>query len=246
MAVVAPPPHRSRLRVFLAVVGALLTLVFIGIGALLLLDAAARHTSSTTTRYANVRTLTVQTGAGDVSLNSAPAGSAVIVRTSQTKSLFKPKVRSRMTGAGTLVLTASCPNQLGCGVRYVLSVPQDVAIKVSSGFGGIHATDLTSTSSIQLGTTAGSIDANGLNAPDIRLSTGLGDLTAVVTEPARRLTARTVAGGLNLTVPDVTYALHASSGVGHVSDGSVRVDPSATHTIDARSSLGDLTITVGR
>ena len=246
MAVVAPPPHRSRLRVFLAVVGALLTLVFIGIGALLLLDAAARHTSSTTTRYANVRTLIVQTGAGDVSLNSAPAGSAVIVRTSQTKSLFKPKVRSRMTAPGTLVLTASCPNQLGCGVRYVLSVPQDVAIKVSSGFGGIHAADLTSTSSIQLGTTAGSIDANGLNAPDIRLSTGLGDLTAVVTEPARRLTARTVAGGLRLTVPDVAYALHASSGVGHVSDGSVRVDPSATHSIDARSSLGDLTITVGR
>ena len=246
MAVVAPPPHRSRLRVFLAVVGALLTLVFIGIGALLLLDTAARHTSTTTTRYANVRTLIVQTGAGDVSLNSAPAGGVLVVKTSQTKSLFKPKVRSRMTGAGTLVLTASCPNQLGCGVRYVLSVPQDVAIKVSSGFGGIHAADLTSTSSIQLGTTAGSIDANGLNAPDIRLSTGLGDLTAVVTEPARRLTARTVAGGLNLTVPDVTYALHASSGVGHVSDGSVRVDPSATHSIDARSSLGDLTITVGR
>ena len=246
MAVVAPPPHRSRLRVFLAVVGALLTLVFIGIGALLLLDAAARHTSSTTTRYANVRTLIVQTGAGDVSLNSAPAGSAVIVRTSQTKSLFKPKVRSRMTGAGTLVLTASCPNQLGCGVRYVLSVPQDVAIKVSSGFGGIHATDLTSTSSIQLGTTAGSIDANGLNAPDIRLSTGLGDLTAVVTEPARRLTARTVAGGLRLTVPDVASALHASSGVGHVSDGAVRVDPTATHSIDARSSVGDVAITVGR
>ena len=246
MAVVAPPPHRSRLRVFLAVVGALLTLVFIGIGALLLLDAAARHTSSTTTRYANVRTLIVQTGAGDVSLNSAPAGSAVIVRTSQTKSLFKPKVRSRMTGAGTLVLTASCPNQLGCGVRYVLSVPQDVAIKVSSGFGGIHATNLSSTSSIQLGTTAGDINANGLNAPDIRLSTGLGDLTAVVTEPAHRLTARTVAGGLNLTVPDVAYAVHATSGVGHGSDGAVRVVPSATHAIDARSSLGDLTITVGR
>jgi hypothetical protein len=229
----------------MAVVGALLTLVFIAIGALLLLDVAARHTSATTTRYVNVRTLIVQTGAGDVSLTSAPAGGAVVVNTSQTKSLFKPKVRSRMTGAGTLVLTASCPNQLGCGVRYDLSVPPDVAVRVSAGFGAIHATGLASTSSIQLGTTAGGIDANGLNAPDIRLSTGLGDLTAVVTEPTRRLTASTVAGGLSLTVPDVPYALHASSGVGHVSDGAVQVDRAATHSIDARSSLGNVTITVG-
>jgi hypothetical protein len=228
------------------VLGAILTLVFIGIGALLLLDVAARHTSATTTRYANVHTLIVRTGAGDVSLTSAPAGGAVVVKTSQTKSLFKPKVRSRMTAPGTLVLTASCPNQLGCGVRYELSVPPDVGVRVSAGFGAIHATGLASTSSIQLGTTAGAIDANGLNAPDIRLSTGLGDLTAVVTEPARRLTARTVAGGLRLTVPDVAYALHASSGVGHVSDGAVRVDPTATHSIDARSSVGDVAITVGR
>jgi hypothetical protein len=244
MAVVAAPPRRSRLRIFLTVVGALLTLVFIGIGALLLLDAAARHTSATTTRYANVRSLIVQTGAGDVSLTSAPAGGAVVVKTSRTESLFKPRVRSRMTGAGTLVLTATCPNQLGCGVHYELSVPQNVAIKVSSGFGSIHATGLTSTSSIQLGTTAGDIDALRLNAPDISLSTGLGGLTAELTQPARRLSATTVAGGLDLTVPDTTYALHASSGVGHVSDGTVRKDPAAPRTINARSSLGDVTVTV--
>lgn len=57
---------------------------------------------------------------------------------------------------------------------------------------------------------------------------------------------RTVAGGLNLTVPDVSYALHASSGVGHVSDGGVRVDPASPRTIDARSSVGSVAITVGR
>lgn len=244
MAVVAPRRGRSRLRVFLAVIGALLTLVFIGIGALLLLDAAARHTSATTTRYANVRTLIVHSGAGDVTLTSAPAGSALVVNTSRTESLFKPKVHAGLTGDGTLTLTASCPNQLGCGVHYELSVPQDVAIKVSSGFGDINATGLTSTSSIQLGTTAGDIHALRLNGPDITLTTGLGGLTAELTSPARRLSANTVAGGLNLTVPDVTYALHASSGVGHVSDGTVRVDSAAPRTITARSSVGDVTIAV--
>jgi hypothetical protein len=245
MALVAAPPRRSWLRLFLAAIGALLTLVLIGIGALLMLDAVARHTSTTTSRYANVRTLVVQTGAGDVTLTSAPAGSAVVVNTSRTDSLFKPKVHSRMAPAGTLLLTASCPNQLGCGVRFKLSVPQDVAIRVSSGFGDIHATGLTSTSSIQLGTTAGGIDALRLNAPDISLSTGLGGLTADLAEPARRLSATTVAGGLDLTVPDVSYALHVHSGVGHVSDGNVPDDPASPRAIIARSSLGNIGITVG-
>lgn len=244
MAVVAEPRRRSRLRTALGVVGVVITLALIGIGALLLLDAAARHTSAITTRYANVRTLIVQSGAGDVTLTSAPAGGAVVVNTSQTKSLFKPKVSATLTGGGTLRLAASCPNELGCDVHYALSVPENVVIRVSSGFGDIHAAALTSTSSIQLGTTAGDIDAVALNAPDIGLSTGLGRLTAELAQPARRLSASTVAGGLSLTVPDVTYAVHASSGVGHLSDGTVRVDPAAPRTITARSSLGNVTIVV--
>jgi Putative adhesin len=244
MGVLAEPRRRSRLRIAFAVVGVVSTLVLIGIGSLLLLDLVARHTSATTTRYANVQTLIVRSGAGDVSLTSAPARGALIVETSKTESLFKPKLHSELAGDGTLLLTASCPNQLGCGVHYELSVPENVAIKVSSGFGGIHVTNLTSTSSIQLGTTAGDIDALGLDAPDVRLSTGLGGLTADLTEPARRLSASTVAGGLSLTVPDVTYALHASSGVGHLSDGTVQVDPNAPRTITARSSLGNITIAV--
>jgi hypothetical protein len=246
MAVVAAPARRSWLRVFLAALGAAVTVVVIGIGALLLLDAVARHTATTTSHYANVRRLIVQTGAGDVTLTAAPVGDAVVVKTSRTESLFKPKVQVTMTPAGTLMLTARCPNQLGCGVHYQLSVPQDVAIKVSSGFGDIHANGLTSTSSIQLGTTAGGIDALRLNAPEITLSTGLGGLTADLAEPARRLSATTVAGDVNLTVSDLSYALHVSSGVGHVSDGDVPDDPASPRTITARSSLGNIAINVGR
>jgi hypothetical protein len=40
-------------------------------------------------------------------------------------------------------------------------------------------------------------------------------LSAVLVDPARRLIASTVAGGLNLTEPNVSYAVHATS-VGNV------------------------------
>jgi DUF4097 and DUF4098 domain-containing protein YvlB len=147
-----------------------------------------------------------------------------------------------MAGNGTLTLTASCPDNLECSVDYQLTVPRDVAIKVSAGFGEIRANGLASTSSIQLGTTAGGIHATGLSAPDVRLSTGLGSLTAALVQPPTTLTASTVAGDVHLTVPDTTYSVHAHSGVGHVSQPGLRVDASSRRTIDATSSLGDITI----
>jgi hypothetical protein len=82
-----------------------------------------------------------------------------------------------------------------------------------------------------------------LDAPSVKLSTGVGDLTATLARPARTLTASTVAGGMTLTVPDTSYVVHANSGVGHVSYGRLRIDASSPRTIDANSSLGNITIT---
>ena len=142
---------------------------------------------------------------------------------------------------GVLTLTASCPG-LECSAHYELAIPPDVAVDVSSGFGSITARGLTSASLIQLGTTAGAIHATGLDAPAVKLSTGVGDLTAALARPARTLTANTVAGGMTLTVPNTSYAVHTNSGVGHVSDGRLRIDAASPRTIDATSSLGDITI----
>jgi hypothetical protein len=235
-------PRRSAGRVVLVVLGAIFTLAVIGIATFLLLDIASQHSFQTSASYANVRTLVVHSGAGDVTLTRAPAGTALVVKANETEGLFKPKVRSRQAHDGALTLTASCPGQLECSVHYSLAVPPDVAVRVSSGFGDINATNLTSATSIQLGTTAGDIHATGLDAPTVKLSTGVGGVTAALTRPPRSLTAKTVAGPLRLTVPDTTYAVHADAGVGHVSDQRLHVDPAAPRTIDATSSLGDITI----
>jgi hypothetical protein len=242
-ALAAPaPPRHSAGRVVLIVLGSIVTAGLIALVAFLLLDFAAGHSSHTTAAYRDVRTLTVHSGAGDVTLTRAPAGSAVVVKANETEGLFKPKVSSRLAAGGALSLTASCPGQLECSVDYELAVPPGVAIRVSSGFGNINATGLTSASSIQLGTTAGDLHATGLDAPSVKLSTGVGGLTASLAHPARILTASTVAGGLTLSVPDTSYAVHANSGVGQVSDGALQIDAASPRTIDATSSLGNITI----
>jgi len=240
---VPAPPRHSAGRVMLVVIGTIFTVAVIGIAAFLLLDSAARHSFRSAAAYANVRALVVRTSAGSVNLHQAPRGTALVVKADETEALARPKVRARMTGNGTLTLTASCPDNLECSVDYQLWVPRDIAVKVSAGFGQIRATGLASTSSIQLGTTAGSIHATGLSAPDVSLSTGLGSLTAALVQPPTTLTATTLAGDLHLTVPDTTYSVHAHSGVGHVSRPGLRADASSPRTIDATSSLGDITIT---
>jgi len=244
VATVAAPPPRSRRRVALVVLGAIVSALLIGIGALMLLDVAASHSFTTTSTYAGVRALVVQNDAGDVSLSSAPAGSRLIVKAETTESLFKPKRRARLASDGTLTLHGSCPGQPDCGVHYVLSVPPGVSVKVKSTVGDVTATDVLSTSSVQLSTGGGDVTATGLSAPTIHLSTGVGDIRATVTRPALSLDASSGAGNINLTVPDTTYAVHANSGLGHVSDKSVRNDPTSRRSIDAHSSLGDVTIAV--
>ena len=235
---------RSWRRAALVGLGAIVSALLIAIGAFMLLVLAAHHSFTTNLRYSGVRSVVVHSGAGDVSLRAAPAGSALVVTEDETESLFKPKLRSRVAGDGTLTLSASCPGHPSCGVHYKLSVPPDVAVDISSGFSDIDAAGLTSTS-IRLDTTAGDVTATGLSAPDVRLSTGVGSVSADFAHAPTRLNAGTVAGSMNLTVPDTTYAVKTHTSLGQVSDASVRVDPTSPRSIDAHSSLGDITITAG-
>jgi hypothetical protein len=244
MEAVAVPRPRSVRRIALVVLGAIVTALLIGIGGLMLLDEAARHSLQTTATYAGVRELVVQNDAGDVSLSSAPAGRPLIVKAKETESLFKPKLHARLSGDGTLTLSGTCPGQPNCGVHYVLSVPSGVAVKAKSTVGDVTATDLVSTTSVQLSTGGGDVTATRLSAPSVRLSTGVGSVRATLRRSARSLDATSGAGDINLTVPNATYAVHASSGLGHVSDASVPNDSTSPRSIAAHSSLGDVTIAV--
>ena len=243
MAVIAAEPRASRMRVVFLILGAVLSAALIALGAFMLLELASRHSFVRAFRYPGVRSLVVRDGAGDVTLTAGSASGAVLVTAQETEALDRPTVRSRLASDGTLSLNASCPGNLQCGVHYFISVPSDVAVEASSGFGELSASGLTSTSSLQLSTTAGDLHASGISAPDVRLSSGFGSLNAELARPAARLVATTVAGDLNLTLPRASYAVHASPGVGSLTERGLRIDPAAPRSVEATSSLGHITIT---
>jgi hypothetical protein len=242
--ILEPPRGRSGARIALAVLGTIFCLAVIGIGTLALLNVAARHTFRTTADYSGVRLLVVNSTAGDVSLTSAPAGAPLTVEQDVTEGLTTPTSPVVLTGGGELLLRASCAGAFECSVHYVVAVPMGVAIRVSTRGGAITATGLTSTASIQLSSGTGDVTAIAVSAPSIRLHSGLGHVTAQLTRPANALVATAGTGDVHLTVPDTTYALHVSSGTGTVSHHNLTINPTAPRTIDASSSLGDVTIAV--
>jgi hypothetical protein len=150
-----------------------------------------------------------------------------------------------------------------CYINYDIAVPAGISVLASSDAGDVRATRLTTTASValssgagagdlsaigisaptvRLDTDAGDVSAIGISAPSVRLDTGAGDVSARLNTPPRQLEASSGAGDVTLTVPDVTYDVHASSSLGTVSDRGLKIDSSSPRLINASSGVGDVTI----
>jgi len=212
------------LRLTLTVLGALLLTFLIACGAWGLSDLAARHSYDVRAGYHGVQSLRVDGGDGDVHLIGAPSGSNVSVVEHVTEGLSSPRRVAVVGAGGVLRLSASCTVVFSnsCGTSFTIAVPPGVAVDAHSG--------------------GGDVDAHGITASDVTLESGNGDVTATLDQAAVRLQASSGNGDVTLTVPNTTYAVHATSGNGSVSDGTLRIDPSARRTIIATSGNGDVTV----
>jgi hypothetical protein len=184
-----------------------------------------------------------------------------------TRGLTEPD-RSVSLLAGRLRLSSRCSTFFGgeCDVRYDVTVPRGVSIvaesgggdvlaeglvtdtplDLSSGAGNVVITDV-SAPRLRLDSAAGDVIGSGVHARDIRATSSAGDVRLSLTGPApRSVFADSSAGDVSLSVPDVTYAVRASSSAGSVSDDTLRIDPRSPRTITATSSAGDVRIDVAR
>jgi hypothetical protein len=80
----------------------------------------------------------------------------------------------------------------------------------------------------------------------VRLSSGAGDIHALLLRPAEHLEASSGAGDIVLTVPNLAYAVTTSSGAGSITDSSLSIDPSSPRRINASTGAGDVTIQASR
>jgi hypothetical protein len=260
----APAPYRTPVPVRLALfaIAAVVGLSLVAFSTIELLDLAARHTTEERNSYTGVRALDID-DASDVRLTSAPAGSALEVRSEITAGLSSPRTDVRRREDGTLELSASCPNLFGgsCEVDYEIAVPAGTAVHVDASAGDVTAEDLTSSVPIELESSAGDITVSDVSAPELRLGSSAGDLDAsgvragvvlvdssagdvslsLRTAP-ERVEIESSAGDVDLVLPDETYRIDASASAGDVDDRRVRTDPASPRVVRVRSSAGDIRI----
>lgn len=259
------PAYRTpaAIRRALFLVGALLALFLVLVGAYNLVDVASRHTSTERATYEGVRSLVIE-DASDVRLTGAPAGAPLEVATRITEGLRTPDASVERGPGGELMLSSSCPGILGgeCEVDYTISVPSGTVVRADADAGDVLAERLTTTEPLVLDTSAGDVEAIDVKAPSIELSSSAGDVEgrslsaeridlhssagdveASLATPPQRVIAESSAGDVELLVPDVVYDLNASSSAGDV-DARVASDPDSRRELTAHSSAGDVRVAV--
>jgi DUF4097 and DUF4098 domain-containing protein YvlB len=147
----------------------------------------------------------------------------------------------------------------GCKTLYVLTVPKDVKVTLKSSSGDIKVSGLTGGAdlktssgdleahelggSVRLESSSGDLEAQGLTATTVvtQSSSGSTDLDFVVAPQS--IQSEASSGDVTIRLPsgDEAYKVDTDTSSGDES-ANVKNDPSATRTITAKTSSGDLTV----
>lgn len=262
----AEPRTPLPVRRALLALASLLGLVVLVHGAFHLIDLASRQTTTERASYDGVRALEID-DASDVRLVGAAPGAPLEVIARITEGLRSPDRSAERTGGGELRLSSSCSWFFGssCAVDYEIRVPSGTVVSAEASGGDVLAEDLTTTAplalessagdvsaidvtapSIAMTSSAGDVRARGLSAERVEVDSSAGDVLASLRTPAERLLANSSAGDVDVFVPDAVYRVEATSSAGDVEASEIRTDPSASRSIVARSSAGDVRVAARR
>ncbi|GHI04062.1 hypothetical protein AQI88_07740 [Streptomyces cellostaticus] len=217
-------------------------------------DGGLKSTTADTTVKEAVTSIEV-TGArrGSIDIKTGNGPGVTIHRTIHYRDSARPKPTEQVND-GVLTFTNGCDN---CYIDYELTVPTSAKVKLSNSSGritvaGVAAADIQTSSGdvraeeisgpLKVETSSGSITGSGLSGPsaDVRSSSGTAHLD--FRKAPRSVTTDTGSGSMTLKVPGGTYkvAVATTSGKREV---KVPNDPSATATLTAKASSGDVEIT---
>lgn len=209
-----------------------------GCGALGSVGGSHNPPASAFTVTGQVTSVVIHGGSGSVDVTGA-SGSTVSVSQRAAYS-SKPPAASHVLRGTTLTLSYTCPTELVCGVSYVVKVPRDVAVSVSTSAGAVTLTSLAGTVSARAA--AGLITAVDLRCGVASFNANAGGVVATFAAVPRSVTASTNVGPISLTVPgSVAYQVTAHAVVG-TSTVTVRRGGSSAHSISAHSDLGSISI----
>ena len=187
-------------------------------------EFGAGHTKDETRMVtATVRTLVIESDAGDVKLEPGPR--LVLHETHHYRGDRTPDVSHRLSGDALTVEDHGCKGfglGDGCSTDFRVEVPPLTAVRLT--------------------TDAGDVTAIELDAVQVRADTDAGDVELDLVRVPSLVAAETDAGDVTLNVPFGTYAVTTDTDAGDDNVVGIVNDPRSTNRIDARTDAGDVTI----
>lgn len=196
------------------------------------------------------RTVVVDTDTGRLSVEAAPAGSPLTVRRTDHWSFGEPAARQVLTD-GTLTLDGGCAGGLGgldlagCGIDYHLTVPDGVALELTTGTGSIDVRGVDGR--LRATTDTGSVRLTGLRSSSVRATSDTGSVLAAFTRPPDGVRAASDTGSIEIVLPDdrTAYVVSATTSTGSTSI-TVPTDPRSRRTVDAEAGTGSVSVALAR
>jgi DUF4097 and DUF4098 domain-containing protein YvlB len=230
-------------------------------GALFFAAWSVRQTGSTSQVYADVETLRIDGGNGDIDVIAEDRDDVEVV-THLTWGLKKPQIEQGFSG-GALRLSGGCGfwgsfGPEGCEAEFEVRVPRDLDVEVRGSSGDVSGHGLTGpvslhTSSgdveaidlsgrLRIGSSSGDLDVENYRGREVEADASSGDVTVRALVVPRRIEAVTSSGDVTVVVPgEVAYDVETDTSSG---DTSVEVDQSrgSRQFIRAKTSSGDVTV----
>jgi hypothetical protein len=255
---VASPESRTLVTVLATVLGALVL-----IGAFLLLSLALRDTRVETQDIDLAGSSQVVLQATNADVRLVPGdGEGLRVRAEVEESLLSTDFEVRRRG-DAVALAADCITWLspGCGASVTVEVPRGLPVELTTTSGRAEVRDLNADVLVRTGsgdavlsgrlataevtTGSGSVTARGLEAVELKVRTGSGDVEAALVEQPYALAVRTGSGDVDAALPDGrrTYQVRAESDDGDV-DVDLEDDPRGEGLVSLRTGSGDVRLAV--
>jgi hypothetical protein len=203
--------------------------------------------------------LVVKNGSAQVEIQAGDGTDVHVERQFQRNALGHPPKERYHDGKLELNAGGCGFLSFGCKTTYVLTVPKDVKLTVESSSGSVTVTGMSggvtakaSSGDIEahdlggpvtLEASSGDIEADGLTATSVTSRTSSGSQQLDFTVAPQSVDAKGSSGDIAIQIPsgDESYKVDTKTSSGDES-ANVKIDPSSSRTIQAKTSSGDVTI----
>ena len=203
--------------------------------------------------------VTIQAASADVDLHSGDVAEITVTR-KYNRNLFGSDPKEKYSDGKLELKDTGCGfMSFGCDTDYMITVPKDLKVTLESSSGDLKVSDLpggatlkTSSGGIEvnnvggqvtLNSSSGDLDGTSLTATAVTAHSSSGDVELAFDQAPLKVDAQTSSGNVDIHLPNgtETYKVETDTKSGDESP-NVRMDPTSTREISAKSSSGDTVV----